>query len=104
MTAKTLELVAMVESLPVDIKTLLVEKILDSLGPTDKEIDELWKVEVERRIDEVESGKVKTIPGDEVFAKVHDRFAKSITRSITKLRSNFSRQLSITKTAAKGSD
>ena len=37
MTAKTLELVAMVESLPVDIKTLLVEKILDSLGSTDKE-------------------------------------------------------------------
>ena len=47
----------MVESLPVDIKTILVEEILDSLPPSQKEIDELWKVEVERRIEEAETGK-----------------------------------------------
>ena len=76
MTAKTMELFSMAESLPIDEKSLLVERLLDSMYPNQKEIDELWKVEVERRIDEVESGKVKTIPGDEVFAKVRDRFTK----------------------------
>jgi|APDOM4702015248_1054824.scaffolds.fasta_scaffold17207_2 putative addiction module component (TIGR02574 family) len=76
MTTDTAELFSMVESLPVDIKTLLLEKILESLSPTQKEIDELWKVEVERRIEEVESGKVQTIPGDEVFAKIRERFSR----------------------------
>lgn len=76
MTTETAELISMVESLPVDIKTILVEKILDSLNPSQNEIDELWKVEVERRLEEVETGKVKTVPGDEVFAKVRERFTK----------------------------
>jgi len=76
MTASTLEMVSMVESLPVDVRITLVNRILESLSPTNKEIDELWKIEVERRIEDVESGKVQTIPGDEVFAKVRERFGK----------------------------
>ncbi len=76
MTATTLELVSMVESLPVDVRITLVNRILESLSPNQKEIDELWKIEVERRIEEVKSGKVQTIPGDEVFAKVRERFGK----------------------------
>ena len=42
MTTKTKELISMVESLPVDVKTTLVEKILNSLHPSQKEIDALW--------------------------------------------------------------
>lgn len=58
MTTNPMELISMVESLPVDIKTILVQEILDSLPPSQKEIDELWKVEVERRIEEAEPGKL----------------------------------------------
>jgi putative addiction module component (TIGR02574 family) len=76
MTATTMELFSMAEALSIDEKSLLVERLLESMHPTDSEIDELWKVEVERRIDEVKSGKVKTIPGDEVFAKIRERFSK----------------------------
>ena len=36
MATKTNELISMVESLPVDIKTTLVEKILNSLYPSQK--------------------------------------------------------------------
>jgi hypothetical protein len=32
--------------------------------------DKLWLTEAKRRRDEVRSGKVKTIPGDEAIAKV----------------------------------
>ena len=76
MAVKTKDLISMVESLPVDIKTELVEKLLDSLHPTRKEIDALWVKEVETRVDDIRTGKVKTIPGDEVFDKIKKRFAK----------------------------
>ena len=66
----------MVESLPVDIKTILVEKILDSLHPSQNEIDELWKIEAEKRVEEIRSGKVTTIPGHEVFDEIRARFSK----------------------------
>jgi putative addiction module component (TIGR02574 family) len=73
---KTNELFSIVESLPVDIKTKLVEKILNSLYPTQKEIDELWAKEVETRVNEIKTGKVKAIPGDEVFNDIREKFYK----------------------------
>jgi putative addiction module component (TIGR02574 family) len=76
MTMKTQELFSIVESLPVDLKTELVEKILDSLHPTQKEIDELWAKEAEKRVEEIKTGKVKTIPGEEVFKKIGEKFEK----------------------------
>jgi putative addiction module component (TIGR02574 family) len=72
----TADLVSIADSLPIDLKIELIDKLLESISPSQSEIDELWKVEVERRIDEVESGKVKTIPGDEVFAKIRERFGR----------------------------
>ena len=40
------------------------------------ETEEAWKEEVERRIDEVESGEVELIPGEEVFARMRERYSK----------------------------
>ena len=74
MTTKTKELISMVESLPVDIKTALVEKILNSLHPSQKEIDALWAKEAEKRAKEIKTGKVKTIPGDKVFKEIQEKF------------------------------
>ena len=76
MTTQTAELVDMVESLPIDIKALLVEKLLHSMYPNQTEIDELWKIETERRIQEVTSGKVAPIPGEQVFGEIKERFGK----------------------------
>ena len=74
MTTKTNEIISMVESLPVDIKTTLVEKILNSLHPSIKEIDALWEKEVKKRIKEIKTGKVRTIPGNKVFKEIHEKF------------------------------
>lgn len=74
MTAPTRELISMVESLPVDIKTILVEKILDSLQPSKNKIDALWSREAEKRVCEISNGTVKTIPGNEVFDKIREGF------------------------------
>ena len=76
MAVKTNDLISMVESLPVDIKTTLVEKILGSLHPSRKEINALWAKKVEKRVEEIKTGKVKTIPGEEVFREINKRFAR----------------------------
>ena len=76
MTVQTMEIIDMVDSLPIDMKLELIDHLLESISPTNKEVEEAWKEEVERRIDEVESGKVKTIPGEEVFARMRERYKK----------------------------
>ncbi|MBI2470704.1 MAG: addiction module protein [Planctomycetes bacterium] len=70
---KTKELFDEAVSLPVEIRTQLVDKLLRSLHPTRKEIDELWAEEAEKRVEEIKSGKIKTIPGKEVFKKILGR-------------------------------
>jgi putative addiction module component (TIGR02574 family) len=70
---KTKELFDKAISLPIEIRMQLVEKLLRSLNPTQKEIDKLWAKEAERRIEEIKSCKVKTIPGEKVFKKIRDR-------------------------------
>jgi putative addiction module component (TIGR02574 family) len=76
MTAQTMELIEMAEALPIDEKALLVDKLLDSMYPHQKEIDELWRLEAERRVEEVRSGKVTPIPGEQVFSEIEQRFGK----------------------------
>jgi len=76
MTTATMDIMERVESLPIDMKIEVVDKILESLTPNQKEIDELWKIEVERRIDDLESGKAKTILGEQVFANIRERYGK----------------------------
>ncbi len=76
MTTQTMEIMDVVDSLPIDMKLELVDRLLESITPSRKEIDEAWSEEVERRIDEVESGKVELIPGEEVFARMRERYNK----------------------------
>ncbi len=64
---KTKELFDEAISLPIEIRTKLVEKLLRSLNPSQREIDKLWAKEAERRVDDIKTGKVKTIPGERVF-------------------------------------
>ncbi len=57
-------------SLPVEIRAHIIDKLLESLNPSQKEIDKLWAKEAEKRVEEIQSGKVKTISGEEVFKKI----------------------------------
>jgi len=70
---KTDELFSEVMSLPVEIRTQLINKLLQSINPFRKDVDELWAKEVEKRVEEIRSGEVKTVPGEEVFKKIRDR-------------------------------
>lgn len=76
MTTQAAELMDVVDSLPIDMKLELIDHLLESISPKSEEIDEAWKTEVERRIDEVESGEVQLVPGEEVFARLQERYRK----------------------------
>jgi len=64
-------------SLPSNVRLSLVEKLLASLNlPIDKEINRLWAEEAERRVSQIEEGKAKLVPGEEVFAKIRAKHEK----------------------------
>ena len=64
-------------SLPADLRLSLVEKLLTSLNlPIDEEIDRLWAEEAERRVSQIEEGKTKMVPGDEVFTRIRAKHGK----------------------------
>ena len=67
------ELIAEAVSLPVEIRTKLVEQLLESLNPSLEEFDKLWEEEAERRVEELERGDIKAIPGEEVVSKIKKR-------------------------------
>jgi putative addiction module component (TIGR02574 family) len=74
MTAlKQQELFDEIDVLPIDLKTKIVDKILNSINPIDKSIDDLWIKEVNKRKNEIESSKVTLVSGDEVFRKIANR-------------------------------
>ncbi len=56
-------------ALPSEARALLADRLVESLDPADDgHIRQLWIEEIRRRRDEVRSGRVKTIPGDEALA------------------------------------
>ncbi|MBM4032416.1 MAG: addiction module protein [Planctomycetes bacterium] len=61
-------------SLPVEARLAIVEKLLSSLnGPTQREIDDAWAEEAERRVAEIDRGEVELIPGEQVLARLRAR-------------------------------
>jgi len=60
--------------LPADARVSLVEQLLTSLNlPTQPEVDRLWAREAERRIAQIDKGKVKLIPGEKVFSDIRKK-------------------------------
>lgn len=71
----TKELITEIISLPVDDRVMIADTILKSLNPPNSEIDKKWIETAKRRASELESGKIKAIPGDEVFNKIWNRLS-----------------------------
>ena len=74
-TIKEKELFDEIDSLPIDLKVKIVDKILTNLNGIDKSIDSLWLEKAVERKNDIESGKVRLVDGEEVFEKVKQRFA-----------------------------
>jgi len=73
---KTEQLINEATSLPVGERVIVVDHLLRSLNPPDSTIDEQWTAIAQKRLAEIESGRVKMIPGDAVFAKLAKRLSQ----------------------------
>lgn len=74
MNATLAELEQKVTQLSADERAHLALFLLRSLEPADEgDIDEAWRIESERRLVQIESGEVQSVPGDDVFARVRRR-------------------------------
>ena len=64
-------------SLPSHLRTILIDNLIESLNvPIQKEIDDLWAEEAEKRISDINSSKVQSISGEKVFEDIRSRFIK----------------------------
>ena len=68
-TAEHVESAAL--QLPRAERARLAERLIASLDE-DSEIERAWAEEIERRVAELRSGKVKPIPGEQVFDELED--------------------------------
>jgi len=65
-------------ALPPDERAWLAEELIASLDQgKDSAVDSAWAAEIERRIAEVESGKVETVSWEDARARIRARLAKS---------------------------
>jgi hypothetical protein len=64
-------------SLDAEGRARLAHRLVESLISLPREeLDALWLAEAQRRDAQLESGKVKGIPGDKVFADIESRYSK----------------------------
>ena len=71
----TKEIIREVEALPIDERLAVIDTLLQSLNPPDAEIERKWLSVAKKRLDELRSGRTQAIPGEEVFARIRQRFA-----------------------------
>jgi len=58
--------------LPPEKREELIDELSASLDASD--LGEYWEAEIARRISDVDSGRVQTVPAEDVFARLERRF------------------------------
>jgi putative addiction module component (TIGR02574 family) len=55
---------------------LLIDHLIESLdeGHAEEGVEEAWDEEIKRRVDDIRSGKVKMIPGEQVLRELAEEF------------------------------
>jgi len=64
------ELSRKARALPPEERVRLAEELLATVQEIDPEVEAAWDEEIKRRIEDIDSGKAKLIPAEEVFAEV----------------------------------
>jgi putative addiction module component (TIGR02574 family) len=64
------------ESLPVEERVIVIDSLLQTINPIPADVEAEWIKVAKSRLAELRSGRVKPVPGDEVFAKIRNRFKK----------------------------
>lgn len=72
----TKDIIQEAAALPVEERIIVVDSILRTLNPPNPDIDKEWVAVAKRRLAELRSGRVRPVPGDQVFARIRERFAR----------------------------
>jgi putative addiction module component (TIGR02574 family) len=71
---KIKDLIKEAVALPVEERAMVVDSLLRSLNPPESEIDKKWAAVARKRLEEIRSGTVAAVPGEQIFAKIWKRF------------------------------
>ena len=65
------QIVAETRNMPSDMVVELVDRIMVQLhGGIEPSVEKAWRGEIHRRVEEIKTGKVKGIPGEEVSREI----------------------------------
>ncbi len=74
MSPETEKVIAKALQLPKEARALLAEKLLESLDYEEEfEIPPEWQEEIRRRCRELDEGKARLVPGDQVFEELREK-------------------------------
>jgi hypothetical protein len=68
------EIIEEAECLPVEERVMVIDSLLRTINPPLAEVEIEWIMVAKRRLAELRSGQTKAVPGNEVFARIRDRF------------------------------
>jgi len=76
MTPQVSEVLEKALALSAQERGLLIDQLIESLdeGPVQDGVQEAWGEEIKRRVDDIRSGKVKMIPGEQVLRELAQEF------------------------------
>jgi hypothetical protein len=70
---KTDDLILEIQSLPIEERARVADCILRSLNQTVSEVDQKWADLAARRLQDIQTGVVKLVVGEDVFAEIWRR-------------------------------
>lgn len=77
MTAEAKKIFEQALALPEQERAALVDALTDSLRAEDEPLSPEWTAEIARRIEAVERGESRLIPGDEVDARLREALGRT---------------------------
>lgn len=72
----TKELLQEIAALPVEDRALVADSVLRSLNPVESAIEKRWCQVAQRRLTELRAGAVETVPGEEVFRAIWEKYSR----------------------------
>jgi putative addiction module component (TIGR02574 family) len=76
MTSQVSEILEKALTLSSQERGLLIDRLVESLDdePAEEGVEAAWDEEIKSRVDDVRSGRVKTIPGEQVLRELAEEF------------------------------
>ncbi|MDZ4140776.1 MAG: addiction module protein [Methylotenera sp.] len=70
---KTIEIMRELVNLPLEERALIADGLLQTLNPTQPNIEQAWLKLAQQRLIEISTGKVQVISADNVFKRINQR-------------------------------